>query len=87
MFQMGEFYEMFFDDAETTSRALGLTLTRRGKHQGQPIPMTGIPVHAKETHVGRLVRAGYPVVICDQVEAQQVSLSVLSPPCVASFAV
>lgn len=65
---MGEFYEMFFEDAEAASRALGLTLTRRGKHEGKPIPMAGIPVHSKDTHVGRLVRAGFPVVVCDQVE-------------------
>lgn len=68
LFQMGEFYEMFFEDAEIASRTLGLTLTRRGRYSGKPIPMAGIPLHSKDTHVGRLVRAGYPVVICDQME-------------------
>ena len=45
-YRMGDFYELFFDDAEIAARALGITLTRRGKHQGQDIPMCGVPVHA-----------------------------------------
>ena len=68
-FRMGDFYEMFYEDALTASRVLELTLTSRAKdNSGAAIPMCGIPFHAAETYVGRLVRKGYRVAICDQVE-------------------
>jgi len=68
-FRMGDFYEMFYDDALTASRALELTLTSRQKDpSGSAIPMCGIPYHAADTYVGRLIRRGFKVAICDQVE-------------------
>ena len=56
-YRMGDFYEMFFDDAETASRALGIALTKRGKHLGADIPMCGVPVHAAEQYLQKLIRA------------------------------
>src|SRR5689334_1179384 len=68
-FRMGDFYEMFYEDALTAARVLELTLTSRAKEaSGAAIPMCGVPFHAAETYVGRLVRKGYRVAICDQVE-------------------
>ncbi|WP_339914622.1 DNA mismatch repair protein MutS [uncultured Brevundimonas sp.] len=68
-FRMGDFYELFFKDAEIASAALGITLTKRGKHQGQDIPMAGVPVHALEGYLARLIRQGFKAAICEQVEA------------------
>ena len=68
-FRMGDFYELFFKDAEIASRALGITLTKRGKHQGQDIPMAGVPVHALEGYLARLIRQGFKAAICEQMEA------------------
>ena len=68
-FRMGDFYEMFYDDALTAARALELTLTSRQKDpSGSAIPMCGIPYHAADNYVGRLIRRGFKVAICDQVE-------------------
>jgi DNA mismatch repair protein MutS len=68
-FRMGDFYEMFFEDALTAARVLELTLTSRAKDgSGTAIPMCGVPFHAAEVYLGRLVRKGYRVAICDQVE-------------------
>src|SRR5688572_25466384 len=69
LFRMGDFYEMFFEDAITASRVLELTLTSRAKDSsGTAIPMCGIPFHALDTYLPRLVRKGYRVAICEQVE-------------------
>jgi len=68
-FRMGDFYELFFKDAEIASRALGITLTKRGKHQGQDIPMAGVPVHALDGYLARLIRQGFKAAICEQLEA------------------
>jgi DNA mismatch repair protein MutS len=69
LFRMGDFYEMFYEDALTASRVLELTLTSRAKDTaGAAIPMCGVPFHALDTYLGRLVRKGYRVAICDQVE-------------------
>ena len=68
-FRMGDFYELFFRDAEVAAAALGITLTRRGKHQGEDIPMAGVPVHALDGYLARLIRAGHRVAICDQIES------------------
>lgn len=65
-FRMGDFYEMFFEDAKVASRVLGLTLTARDK--GNKVPMCGIPHHASEGYIARLIRAGHKVAICDQTE-------------------
>ena len=67
-YRMGDFYEMFFADAERVAAALDIALTKRGKHEGQPIPMTGVPVHASETYLARLVKAGFSVAVCEQTE-------------------
>ena len=68
-FRMGDFYEMFYEDALTAARVLELTLTSRAKDgTGAAIPMCGVPFHAADTYMGRLVRKGYRVAICDQVE-------------------
>jgi DNA mismatch repair protein MutS len=70
-YRMGDFYEMFFDDAVTASKILDLTLTRRGKAQGEDIPMCGVPFHASESYIARLIKAGQKVAICEQVETPQ----------------
>uniref|UniRef100_UPI0013D8FA65 DNA mismatch repair protein MutS n=1 Tax=Sandarakinorhabdus rubra TaxID=2672568 RepID=UPI0013D8FA65 len=67
-FRMGDFYELFFEDAATAAAALDIALTRRGEHAGQPIPMCGVPVHAHEAYLARLIRAGHRVAIAEQVE-------------------
>ncbi len=67
-YRMGDFYELFFDDAETASRCLGIALTKRGKHAGEDIPMCGVPVHAAEEYLHKLIRAGHRVAVCEQME-------------------
>ena len=67
-FRMGDFYELFFDDARQAAAALGITLTARGNHAGEPIPMAGVPVHAAEAYLAKLIRAGFKVSVCEQVE-------------------
>jgi DNA mismatch repair protein MutS len=67
-YRMGDFYELFFDDAVAASRALDITLTHRGKHQGADIPMCGVPAHSHETYLARLIRHGFKVAICEQTE-------------------
>src|SRR6202012_1068429 len=67
-FRMGDFYELFFDDAVKASAALGITLTQRGKHAGGDIPMAGVPVHAAEAYLAKLIRAGFKVAVCEQME-------------------
>ncbi len=66
-YRMGDFYELFFDDAKTAADILGITLTARGKSGGNPIPMAGIPFHAADNYLAKLVKAGVPVAICEQV--------------------
>lgn len=65
-YRMGDFYELFFDDAHKAAKLLGITLTHRGKANGQPIPMAGVPYHAAEGYLARLVKKGETVVICEQ---------------------
>ncbi len=67
-YRMGDFYELFFDDAVKASAALGITLTKRGRHDGADIPMCGVPFHAYEAYIARLIRAGFSVAICEQTE-------------------
>ena len=67
-FRMGDFYELFFDDAAAAAATLDITLTRRGEHGGVPIPMCGVPVHAADGYLARLVKAGHRVAIAEQVE-------------------
>ncbi|MBX3519861.1 MAG: DNA mismatch repair protein MutS [Xanthobacteraceae bacterium] len=67
-YRMGDFYELFFDDAEKASRALGIVLTKRGKHQGHDIPMCGVPVERSEEYLHRLIAKGFRVAVCEQTE-------------------
>ncbi len=67
-FRMGDFYELFFNDAEVAAEALAITLTKRGKHQGEEVPMCGVPVHAAEAYLEQLIRAGFKVAVCEQME-------------------
>ena len=68
LFRLGDFYELFYDDAVTAARELEITLTARNKEKGQPIPMCGVPYHAAENYIARLIQKGYRVAICDQTE-------------------
>ena len=70
-YRMGDFYELFFDDAKVVSAALNLVLTQRGTHLGKPIPMCGVPFHAYESYLARLVKQGYKVAICEQMETPE----------------
>ena len=65
---MGDFYELFFDDAETASRALGIVLTKRGKHLGRDIPMCGVPIERADEYLHRLIALGHRVAVCEQLE-------------------
>jgi len=67
-FRLGDFYEMFFDDAILASRELEITLTARNKEKGQSVPMCGVPYHAADSYIAKLIRKGYKVAVCDQVE-------------------
>ncbi len=68
-YRMGDFYEMFFDDAVAAAEALDIALTKRGKHAGQDIPMCGVPVHAAEGYLLTLIRKGFRVAVCEQMES------------------
>ena len=67
-YRMGDFYELFFEDAEIASRALGIVLTKRGKHAGDDIPMCGVPVERAEDYLHRLIAQGHRVAVCEQME-------------------
>ena len=67
-YRMGDFYELFFEDAVAASAALDIALTKRGKHLGEDIPMCGVPVHAAEAYLSKLIRKGFKVAICEQME-------------------
>ncbi|WP_159807901.1 DNA mismatch repair protein MutS [Litoreibacter roseus] len=68
-YRMGDFYEMFFEDAVAAAEALDIALTKRGKHQGEDIPMCGVPVHAAENYLLTLIRKGFRVAVCEQLES------------------
>ena len=68
LFRLGDFYELFYEDAMIASRELRITLTSRNREKGQPIPMCGVPYHAAESYIARLIRAGFKVAICEQME-------------------
>jgi len=76
-FRMGDFYEMFFEDARTASRILGITLTARGTYNGEKVPMCGVPHHASKNYVARLIENGFKVAICDQVEDPKASKGIV----------
>ena len=66
-FRMGDFYELFFDDAEKASRLLGITLTARGTSNGNPIKMAGVPFHAADQYLAKLVKLGESIAVCEQI--------------------
>lgn len=68
LFRLGDFYELFYEDAVVAARQLQITLTSRNREKGQPVPMCGVPYHAAETYIARLIRAGHKVAICEQME-------------------
>ena len=68
-FRMGDFYELFFEDAVRAAEILDITLTSRGEHDGAPIPMAGVPYHAAEGYLARLIKAGERVAVCEQTES------------------
>ncbi len=68
MFRMGDFYELFFEDAVTAARVLSLALTKRGKFKDEDIPLAGVPAHAVDAYIAKLIRLGYRVAVCDQLE-------------------
>ena len=70
-YRMGDFFELFFDDARTAANTLDIALTSRGEHDGAPIPMCGVPVHSSESYLARLIRAGHRVAIAEQVETPE----------------
>jgi DNA mismatch repair protein MutS len=67
-YRMGDFYELFFEDAAKAAAALDIQLTKRGRHEGEDIPMCGVPVHAAEAYLARLIRGGFRVAVCEQME-------------------
>ncbi|MBT3903725.1 DNA mismatch repair protein MutS, partial [bacterium] len=71
LFQVGDFYELFFDDARTATAYLGIALTKRGKHLGEPVPLCGVPSHALDYYLVKLVKGGFRVALCQQLEAAQ----------------
>src|ERR671913_1111251 len=68
-YRMGDFFELFFDDAKVAAQCLDIALTRRGASEGEPIPMCGVPVHSAEAYLARLIRGGHRVAIAEQVES------------------
>lgn len=74
-YRMGDFYELFYEDAKKASDLLGITLTSRGQSGGSPIPMAGVPYHAAESYLAKLLRAGESIAICEQVSEPNTSLS------------
>jgi len=68
LFRMGDFYETFHDDAKIASRVLGVALTTRDRHSDNPVPLAGVPFHAVDAYITRLLRAGYKVAVCEQIE-------------------
>ncbi len=70
-YRMGDFYEMFFDDAVQAAQTLDITLTKRGKNQGDDIPMCGVPWHSHESYLAKLIKAGFKVAICEQIETPE----------------
>src|SRR5215218_11191763 len=68
-YRMGDFFELFFDDAKAAAACLDIALTKRGADGGEPIPMCGVPVHAAESYLARLIKGGHRVAIAEQIES------------------
>src|SRR5215467_4354307 len=73
MFRLGDFYELFYEDAVVAARELEITLTSRNKERGAAIPMCGVPYHSAESYIARLVQKGHRVAICDQMEDPRIA--------------
>src|SRR4028118_2371076 len=67
-YRMGDFFELFFEDAKQAAQCLDIALTARGEHEGEPIPMCGVPIHAAESYLARLIKGGFSVAIAEQTE-------------------
>ena len=80
-YRMGDFYELFFQDAEKASRLLDLTLTARGNSAGQPIAMAGVPHHAIDQYLAKLVKLGESIAICEQIGDPQTSKGPVAHRC------
>jgi len=78
-FRMGDFFEMFFADATAAGEVLGLAVSHRGEHGGRPVPMAGVPVHAMEAYLARLIRRGFRVAICEQMETPEAAKARKAP--------
>ena len=78
-FRMGDFFELFFGDATTAGEVLGLAVSHRGEHGGRPVPMAGVPVHAMEAYLARLIRRGFRVAICEQMESPEAAKARKAP--------
>src|SRR5438132_5193252 len=72
-FRLGDFYELFFDDAVLAAKDLHITLTARNKEKGMAVPMCGVPYHAAEGYISKLIRRGYKVAVCDQMESPKLA--------------
>src|SRR5919108_4459378 len=84
-FRLGDFYEMFFEDANIASKILGITLTSRNKSEKNPIPLCGIPYHSVEPYVSKLLQHGYKVAICEQVEDPKLAKGVVERKVIKVF--
>src|SRR5438034_10192921 len=73
-YRMGDFYELFFEDAQKAARILDITLTARGQSEGKPIPMAGVPFHAAESYMARLLRQGLAIAVCEQIGDPKTSI-------------
>src|SRR5277367_5957276 len=73
MFRLGDFYELFFEDAVVAARELQITLTSRNKEKGTAIPMCGVPYHSAEGYIAKLIRKGFKVAICEQMEDPRIA--------------
>lgn len=73
LYRLGDFYELFYDDAKKIAKLLDLTLTRRGTNNGEPIPMAGVPFHAVDNYIARLIKLGESCVICEQIGISSLS--------------
>src|SRR5579872_4129840 len=73
LFRLGDFYELFYDDAILASKILQITLTSRNKEKGAAIPMCGVPYHAAENYIAKLIRKGFKVAICEQMEDPRIA--------------
>jgi len=77
LFRLGDFYEMFYDDAKTASKVLGITLTSRNKAEQNPIPLCGVPFHSVEPYIAKLLDHGHKVAICEQIEDPKLAKGVV----------